>query len=130
MMTHEKGQDWRRKILSAKEVKVATRMIKEMLGEAIVNSGIKYNMDMEDSIRFMTVGTHCQDAREAISQSIKDVSKILKIPQYRIREIENGGISRIQPNILNKYIAFLRLEEWYSQWKFANKAMVNKYDLI
>jgi hypothetical protein len=62
--------------------------------------------------------------------NIKEASFILKIPQYRLKAIESGGVSGIRPNDLHAYIKYLDLDKWYKRWKYSNNVLVKKYDLI
>ena len=101
-----------------------------MVGEVISNVPDGYSINIEDNVRFISVATRCQEARVKKGINIKETSFVLKIPQYRLKAIENGGVSRIHPNDLNAYIKYLDLDNWYKRWKYANKVLVNKYDLI
>ena len=89
-----------------------------------------YGIDVQDTVRFISVATRCKEAKELKGINIKEISSILKIPQYRLKAIEEGGISRIRPNDLNAYIKYFELDTWYKRWKYANNGLVKKYDLI
>ena len=87
-------------------------------------------LDIQDNVRFISVATRCQEARVKKGINIKGASFVLKIPQYRLKAIEDGGISRICSNDLNAYVKYIGLYTWYKRWKCENKVLVKKYGLI
>jgi hypothetical protein len=106
------------------------KSIHEMLVGVISDASDGYNINVQDNVRFISVSTHCQEAREMKGINIKEASFILKIPQYRLKAIESGGVSGIRPNDLHAYIKYLDLDKWYKRWKYSNNVLVKKYDLI
>jgi hypothetical protein len=57
---------------------------------------------------------------------VKEVAAALKVPQYRIKAIEEGSVRSIQPDILRRYIAHLRLNRWTGRWASANSKLASK----
>jgi cytoskeletal protein RodZ len=70
-----------------------------------------------------------QSAREARGLSIKEVAVQLKVPQYRLKAIEEASVSEIKQDIFQKYSEFLELEDWVSEWAAANKKLATKLGL-
>ena len=71
-----------------------------------------------------------QEKRVAQGQTIKDVAAHLRVPQYRLRAIENGRVSEITPEILAKYSIFLGLDRWCTRWANANRLLGAQLGLI
>jgi hypothetical protein len=57
---------------------------------------------------------------------LKAVAAELKAPQYRLKDIEQGQVKNIKSEILLRYIGFLGLSRWFSQWKKANPRLAEK----
>ncbi|MEK7868193.1 MAG: helix-turn-helix domain-containing protein [Candidatus Omnitrophota bacterium] len=74
----------------------------------------------KDMIRFNPVGNECGKVREQKGLSIKAVSAQMKIPQYRLSAIEKSDVKHIQPTILESYIDFLGIREWFDSWMREN----------
>jgi hypothetical protein len=85
--------------------------------EYIRTSGI----DVTAIVRFQAVARRCREARENKSQTIKDVAVALKVPQYRLRAIEEVTLSEVIPEILDRYIEYLGLSSWYARWRRATR---------
>ena len=83
-------------------------------------------VNFEDVIRLSSLGTKCKEAREELGLSVKDVSKKLGVPQYRVKAIEKPDESKIIPDVLLKYVEFLELESWFEKWKDANSKLAGR----
>jgi Helix-turn-helix domain len=76
---------------------------------------------VEETIRLFSLAKRCSSARERKGLTIADVAKELKVPQYRLKAIESCRAAELEPNVLERYIRFLGLNRWYSQWVSANE---------
>jgi ribosome-binding protein aMBF1 (putative translation factor) len=76
---------------------------------------------LKDVIRFRPVGERCQKAREKKGLTIKEISAQIKIPQYRLRAVEDSHLRYIQPDVLEQYIDFLQIRRWFDLWARRNK---------
>ena len=68
----------------------------------------------------------CKEAREELGLTIKEAAGMLKAPQYRIKAVEEDGPKEILPDVLEKYIKFLELEDWFELWAEANPKVAEK----
>src|SRR5438876_1436574 len=93
-------------------------------GAAQVLAG--YGIDPRDGIRFHPVATRCREARERRGLTIKSAAHELRIPQYRLRDVENGQTNRIEPEVLARYLALLDLGRWFARWKAYNPELTAK----
>src|SRR5439155_194057 len=93
-------------------------------GAAQVLAG--YGIDPRDGIRFHPVATRCREARERRGLTIKSAAHELRIPQYRLRDVENGQTNRIEPEVLARYLALLDLGRWFARWKAYNPELAAK----
>ena len=75
--------------------------------------GIEWQKDL---IRFMPVAERCKEARGKRYLSIKESASLLKVPQYRIKDIEGSRIRDIKLNILESYTDLLGIRRWFKKW--------------
>lgn len=54
---------------------------------------------------------------------LKAVAKIMHVPQYRLREIEECRLKQLKSSVLYAYIDFLGLGRWFSRWRKANSKL-------
>jgi hypothetical protein len=101
--------------------------IKKGLGPVIAALFDQYGLDGQRLIRFMPVAARCREAREDKGLSIKQAAAKLKVPQYRLKAIEDqGSAAGIQPDILERYIDFLDLREWFTRWVKKNQDVYDR----
>ena len=62
------------------------------------------------------VGRRCARARRERGLSRKEASREARVPQYRIRDVEQSASDAIDPACLGRYVAFLGLAEWFETW--------------
>lgn len=86
--------------------------LKEVLG--------KYDIRPKDLIRFQMVSEMCRSEREKKGLTFKRISLHLKVPQYRIKDVESSSVKNIVADILENYIGYLGLREWFNSWKKHN----------
>ncbi len=86
----------------------------------------KYKVDPEEFVRMGSLAKRFEEARIESGETTKGVAKELKVAQYRIKAIENGQVSEIEPRVLRKYSDYLGLNEWCSEWAEANEHMAEK----
>ena len=89
----------------------------------------KFAKDYADNILFMAISEKIIAVREKRNLTIKEISKILKIPQYKIKYIEDSNLKEIKTKFVEKYLHFLNLEIDYNKWTKKHKDIVEKYDL-
>lgn len=77
----------------------------------------------ENTIRYKSLSEKCRQTRESAGISLKQLAVELKIPQYRIRAIEEGRFGEIRYADLNGYLATIGLEKWYKKWAKANPSL-------
>jgi len=97
------------------------RRLQEVMGQPFVN--------VEDDLRFMSVAARVQEARERKGLDLKKAAAALKVPQYRLRDIEQGRLKDLVPSILVRYVDFLGMKVWFGRWKKANPGIVARLEL-
>ena len=97
-------------------VKTTMEMLGPGVGKELASSGLNVN----HLIRFMYIGNLCKNTREERGLSFKEISSQLKIPQYRLKPIEDSYCGSIEVGVLEKYIEFLGLKENFEKWKVEN----------
>jgi len=80
----------------------------------------KYDMNPKDMIRFQMVSEMCRNERERKKLTFKQISLDLKVPQYRLKDVEKSSVKTITVDILERYIDFLGLSQWFDSWKKHN----------
>ena len=111
------------KILSDQEVKILTSAVRKVFPELFNKSIIPFSIDLEALVRFRAVAERCRAARESRGLTIKEIAANLKVPQYRLKAIEEDHLRELKPAILEKYVGFLSLQRWFARWAKANRAL-------
>ena len=107
--------------IDAEQADAIAEMTKEMLGSHTSSLLGSYGVNVQHIVRFQYISRICQKARKLKKLTIKKVSAQSKIPQYRLKAIENCSIVEIRADDLDKYIEFLDIEELFKLWLKKNK---------
>ena len=73
----------------------------------------------------MSLKAKCTEA----GPRIMDVAQQLKVPQYRIKDIEAGRVSEIDAVVLRRYVELLGIGRWVKRWVAANEELAVKIGL-
>ncbi|MFH1219900.1 MAG: hypothetical protein V1694_05555 [Candidatus Eisenbacteria bacterium] len=57
---------------------------------------------------------------------IKEAAARLKVPQYRLRDVEKAWPDRMIPEIFKRYIELLGLRDWVAEWIKANSELAER----
>jgi hypothetical protein len=125
----KKAQALQRSILSNDDVRELTDGLRDAMGHSMTELFLRYGIDPEQHFRFMAVARRIVERREAKGLDIKTVARQMKVPQYRVRDIENGRVNRIVPALLAGYVNHLELKVWFGRWKKKNPSVVTKIGL-
>lgn len=79
-----------------------------------------YDISPKDMIRFQMVSEMCRTERGKKGLTFKQISVALKVPQYRLKDVEKSSVKNITVDILERYIDFLGLGKWFNSWKKHN----------
>lgn len=115
--------------LTAGEAKVIADMVIDSLGTQLKSLLARSDVSPADLILFMPVGKKFTGAREVRGLAIKEVSARIRVPQYRLRAVENARLRQLKSDAATKYAEFLKLTTWYQDWCSENEAFVAKYGL-
>ena len=107
-------------ILTDAEVKFVLEKAFKAFGFDTSEKMKKTGVNFEHVIRLSSLGAKCKEAREELGLSIKEASRELKVPQYRLKAIDDPRENEILPEVLTKYVEFLGIESWFEKWKEAN----------
>ena len=116
------------KILADDEVRILAEAVREYMGEPFASLTAERVSAVEDTVRLSPLTRRFQEGREATGLSIKEVASRLKVPQYRLKDIERGSHS-IKPEFLYKYASFLELDHWLRRWVKANRELAERMSL-
>lgn len=106
--------------LNKEQAKLVIKKMKEELGPEITAILDKSGINPDHLVRFQYVSSLCQNTREQNNISFRQASEKLKIPQYRLKDIERSNTETIQPDILERYVDFLGLTTAFNDWKQDN----------
>jgi DNA-binding transcriptional regulator YiaG len=112
-------------ILNDEEVAFLTKMALRTLRNSFGDNPCFDSQSMERIIRWSSLSAKCEEAREKLGLSLRDVSRRLKIPQYRLRAIESGESGAFQPELADGYFLFLGIQGWVARWKRANRQLAD-----
>lgn len=113
-----------KEFIDNKTAEKITNFVDFTIGSGIIERlGRKHSKDM---IRFRPVAEACKKARDFEGMTIKQIAAQLKIPQYRLRSIEESNLRYIRLNALELYIDFLDMCNWFNLWVCKNKSVYNR----
>ena len=104
-----------------KQAVLIVKRLKEILGPEVTAIMDKSGINPDHMVRFQYISSLCINARKQKQMSLKQVSEKLKIPQYRLKDIESMNIKTIVPDLLEKYIEFLGLTDAFYDWRKDNE---------
>jgi len=110
----------RHKFIDGKTADCIADYIVSALGPHVAQALKKYNFNVSDFLRFRQVSEMCQRERERKGLTIKQIAEHLKVPQYRLKDVEDGGIKRIIVPVLENYVDYLDMRRWFHAWKKQN----------
>jgi len=108
-----------KKFIDAKMAEYITDKIVEAMPN-LKEAFSRYDINPEDMIRFQMVAEMCRSEREKKTFTFKQIALNLKVPQYRLKDIESSSAGNIKGDILENYIDYLGLREWFNSWKRHN----------
>lgn len=107
--------------LNSEQADNLVELVKEMFGEQGLKILEGSGLNVNNMVRFMYISRLCQKKREEKGLNLKTISSKLKIPQYKLKYIEESGMGNIDPDILEKYVKYLGLEKEFNEWLKQNK---------
>jgi hypothetical protein len=113
-------------ILTDGEVGEVVRGVRTVFGDTFATLAESLGLNLEEGVRFMPVAKRCEERRCARGGSVKEVAAQLKVPQYRLKDIEAGHVRRIRPGILHAYLSHLGLASWYRGWARRNPGVARQ----
>lgn len=113
-------------ILSEHDVEVASELIRSALGSTLAAKSDAPGVDLADTLRYSALARQLITARESRGLSLSVAAASLKVPQYRLRAIEAGSMSEIEPDLLERYVKFLEEDRWFVRWKKAHPVLASR----
>ncbi len=107
--------------LNKQQAKLVINKIRDVLGQEITGILDKSAINPDHMVRFQYISNLCKNTREQMQISLKHVSEKLKIPQYRLKDIEDTSLKTIMPDVLEKYVEFLGLTDAFRDWLKDNR---------
>jgi len=118
-----------KRIPNSKDVREIHRAVKGLMGPGFMKLMEEYGVDAEKTISFMILSRYLKEERERRSLTLKEISIVTKIPQYRLRAIENASVSKVKPDHLKKYISFLEIGDVAREWAEKNPKVGREFGL-
>ena len=106
--------------LNRQQAEFVVKRINEVLGPDIAAMISASGLNPNHMIRFLALASLCRNRRQEMGLSLKEASPRSKIPQYRLRAIEDGLLQEITRVPLDTYIQFLGLADPFARWRHAN----------
>jgi hypothetical protein len=116
----------RTSILTDAEVAFLTQEISRALGPGVSEIAKSYGLRTSDTVRWGSLRARCEEEREKRGLSLKDISSELKIPQYRLRAIEDGSLRYLKPEFAHRYFHYLGIESWVKRWARGNAELARR----
>ena len=118
-----------KRIPNSKDVRKIHQAVKDLMGPGFMKLVEEHGVDTEKTIRFLILSRYLKEERERRNLTLKEVSTVTKIPQYRLRAIEKASVSQVTPDHLKKYILFLELEDLAREWAEKNPEVGREFGL-
>jgi len=106
--------------LNGRQAEFVVKRINEVLGPEVAAMISASGLNPNHRIRFLALASLCRNRRQEMGLSLKEASPRSKIPQYRLRAIEDGLLQEITRVPLDTYIQFLGLADPFARWRHAN----------
>jgi hypothetical protein len=119
-----KGQ----RILNADEVEFLSGATLQFLRRNLAGNMFSQTA-IEESVRFDVLAKRCSTRREAKGLSVPQLSRLLKVPQYRLKAVDQGRLHDVDPTVLRKYVDHLGLGSWFRRWARENRELVSRLGL-
>jgi len=116
-------------ILVPEQIAAVKEGIERLLGPTVVSAFRDYRLDTEGMLRFMSVGAKLRELREMKALELKGVAAHLRIPQYRLREIESSSVNNVVGEIVLRYARFLGAGRWLRRWCSMNPSLAERLEL-
>jgi len=100
--------------------------IKDLFGPEMWEKINGNKADTMDMILFGPVGRMCCKVREDKGEDLKEIAKHFKLPQYRLKDVEENNRHSINKEILERYIDYLGLRAWFEKWLRNNKDVYDR----
>lgn len=110
-------------IFNDDEIAILAKGIHQGLGDGFTLAAEAYGLDVEAILRFMPVAEKCRIARARKDLSLKDAARALRVPQYRLKDIEENRAGAVDQTVLVLYIELLDIKQWFSRWKAQNTSL-------
>lgn len=104
-------------------------IIASILGEESLAHLREVGVKAQDVIRLAPLARRLKAEREQMDESIKEIARLLKVPQYKLRACENATILRIDWSVLPRYAAHLGLKAFWQKWAQANQEFTIRHNL-
>ena len=129
-MSAQRAEKIRQKILADDEVRFLAKRLRQVMGEPINGLTRQYGISVEDYFRFSPVAVRLEAVRTRRGLTLKNVAAALKVPQYRLADIEGGRTTSLLPELLIRYVKYLGLSTWFGRWKLSNVVLAKRLRLF
>lgn len=117
------------RILSDEEVSVAVEALRAWIGRTFPGMPPEALGDLDHTVRLMSLGARLKMAREERGLSLKDLAATLRVPQHRLKAVEEGHEHHLKGEFIERYAAELGQRAWLDDWIAANAALAAELKL-
>ena len=100
---------------------------REALGKDMTLLADSVGLNLEHFIRFTPIAKTCEALRKHKRMTIHQVANKLKVPQYKIKDIEGTNVPDISVSVLRKYVEYLGLKESFETWETNNPEVLKNF---
>lgn len=115
--------------LTDPEIRLVAAEVRRLVGADCAVTLEESGIQIEDTIRFTSLGARCREARETLGKTLPQLARQLKVPQYRLRAIENGRVREVEPEIAARYFEHLGITEWIARWARRNAELARRLSI-
>lgn len=101
-------------------------MMRDAMGPDLFDACERMGANAEAIIRYSPLAHRFQKSRDLLDLTIKEVAAQLKVPQYKIKAIEEGRHSQLDMAVFHKYTQFLHMDEYIASWSQRNDVLARQ----
>jgi len=80
----------------------------------------KVRTDVVDELRIAPLASELRAVRERRGLDLKAAAKLVKVPQYVVRQLEMGKVGDVGPGVIERYAVVVGAKEVFDRWKLEN----------
>ena len=104
-------------MLTEKDIAITLEVLREHPGFGLVPERLAWGLDLADTLRYGSLLEHLKLARSEKGLSVARAANALAVPVAKVRVVESGPVSQIEPAVFLRYLVLIDAGPVYERWK-------------